>query len=261
MILSWLKKRRRAKLLESPFPNDWTAILETNVAPYRAISTTDQAKLRDCIRVFIAEMNWEGCNGLRVTDEMRVTIAGYACLLLLGMQHDYFSHVSSVLIYPAGFRAPTKKQLAGVVLEGEIALDGEAVYRGTVILSWKEIQADIDQPWDGENLVVHEFAHQLDMLNREIDGTPPLHSRDQAQRWHKIMTTEYHRLIRDTRRGQTSLIREYGATNEAEFFAVVTECFFDAPQELQAEHPELYDLLHEYYGQDPAVWNYDVALG
>ena len=195
MVFAWLKKRRRTKALARPFPAEWLEILDRNVAPYSVISTQQQANLRDCVRIFIAEKNWEGCNGLTLTDEMRITVAGYACLLLLGMEHDYFSHVLSVLIYPAGFRVPTKKNLSGVVLEGEVALDGEAVYRGTVILSWQEALADVTHPWDGENLILHEFAHQLDMLNREIDGTPPLHSREQAKRWGKIMTTEFRRLI------------------------------------------------------------------
>lgn len=254
MILRWLKKRRRAKLLSQPFSDDWLRMLEAHVAPYRLLSTEQQSRLRDYVRVFIAEKNWEGCNGLTLTDEMRVTIAGYACLMLLGLEHDYFSHVLSVLVYPTGFRAPMRKQLAGVVLEGEVALDGEAVYRGTVILSWREIEDDVRHPWDGENLIVHEFAHQLDMLNRQIDGTPPLHSRDQAERWHEVMTEEFNRLIGDTRRGRPTLINAYGTTNEAEFFAVTTECFFDAPWELREEHPKLYALLQEYYGQDPATW-------
>ena len=254
MIFSWFKQRRRRKLFRSPFPDNWLEILDRQVAPYRQLAPEQQAKLRDCIRVFVAEKNWEGCNGLLITEEMRVTIAGYACLLLLGLKHDYFSHVLSVLIYPTDYRAPVKHNDAGVVMESGDARHGEAWYRGPVILSWQEIQEDTAKPWDGQNLILHEFAHQLDMLDREVNGTPPLHSRDQAARWKQVMTAEFHRLISDARRGRETLIDPYGTTNAAEFFAVTTECFFDAPWDLQAEHSELYHLLCEYYGQDPAQW-------
>ena len=259
MVFSWLKNRRRSKSVARPFPGEWLQILDRNVAPYRVISPSDQQKLRDAIQVFIAERNWEGCNGLAVTDEMRVTIDGYACLLLLGLEHDYFSHVLSVLVYPTDYRAPAKRNDIGVIMETEDDRHGEAWYRGPVILSWKEIQEDLTQPWDGQNLILHEFAHQLDMLDREVNGTPPLHSHDQAQRWNKVMTAEFSRLIRDARHGRPTLIDPYGTTNEAEFFAVTTECFFDAPRELREEHPDLYALLREYYGQDPAEWRHERA--
>lgn len=254
MILSWLKRRRRRKLLVQPFPAAWLEILEQRVAPFRAISEVGRLRLRDLVRVFVAEKNWEGCNGLVVTDEMRVVIAGYACLLLLGIEHDYFSHVLSVLIYPTDYVAPAQRTQVGAVLETDEGRHGEAWYRGPVILSWQEIEDDISHPWDGQNLILHEFAHQLDMLDREVNGTPPLHSREQAERWNRVMTAEYHQLIRDARRGRPTLIDPYGTTNEAEFFAVTTECFFDAPVELREQHPELYALLSEYYGQNPAEW-------
>jgi len=254
MILSWWKRRRRANLLATPFPNPWRDILQRKVWPYSVFPAEDQQRLRNCVQVFVAEKNWEGCNGLVLTDEIRVTIAGYACLLLLGLDHDYFSNVLSVLVYPADYRAPVKSNHLGVVVEGEDGRHGEAWYRGPVILSWSEIEEDITHAGDGENLILHEFAHQLDMLNRVVDGTPPLHSRHQAERWHRVMTAEFKRLIRDSRHGRPTLIDAYGAMNEAEFFAVATECFFDAGAELRAEHPELYDLLSEYYGQDPAAW-------
>jgi len=242
-------------LLSLPIPHDWLEILNRNVTPYSVLSAEKKAKLVDCVRVFVAEKNWEGCNGLVVTDEMQVTIAGYACLLLLGMKHDYFSHVLSVLIYPTDYRAPVKgANIGGVVVESEDHRHGEAWYRGPVILSWQEIQEDLATPWDAQNLILHEFAHQLDMLDRDSNGTPPLESRDLAIRWKTVMTAEFHQLIRDARRGRPTLIDTYGTTNAAEFFAVTTECFFDAPWQLRQEHPELYDLLSEYYGQNPADW-------
>jgi Mlc titration factor MtfA (ptsG expression regulator) len=229
-------------------------MLDERFAQYRALAATEQRRLEQLVQVFLPEKNWEGCNGLQIADDMRVLISAQACLLLLGLQHDYFSHVLSVLVYPHDYRAPTQHAHAGVVMESEDARHGEAWYRGPVIVSWNEIEEDLANPWDGQNLVIHEFAHQLDFLDREANGTPPLASRDLAARWQTIMTSEYRQLLRATRRGRPTLIDSYGATNEAEFFAVVTECFFTAPQPLRHEHPELYDLLRDYYHQDPAHW-------
>lgn len=254
MICSWWKRRHRRMLLAQPVLPGWLEILEKNVAPYRILPANQQVLMVECMRVFIAEKNWEGCNGLVVTDEMRITIAGYASLLLLGLKHDYFSHVLSVLIYPTDYRAPVKRNDVGVVMESEDHRHGEAWYRGPVILSWQEIREDLSTPWDAQNLILHEFAHQLDMLDRDSNGTPPLQSREQAARWKKVMTSEFKQLVRDARRGRPTLIDPYGTTNAAEFFAVTTECFFDAPWELRAQHSELYDLLSKYYGQDPAQW-------
>ncbi len=254
MFFSWFKRRHRARLLAQPFPAIWLETLERRVAPYRAIAESDRRRLRDLVQVFIAEKYWEGCNGLTVTDEMKAVIAGYACTLLLGIEHDYFSHVLSVLIYPTDYIAPARHDSAGAILESNESRHGEAWYRGPVILSWREIEDDITHPWDGQNLIFHEFAHQLDMLDREVNGTPPLHSREQAERWNRVMTAEYDQLIRDARRGRPTLIDPYGTTNEAEFFAVTTECFFDAPVALRDYHSDLYNLLREYYGQNPAEW-------
>jgi Mlc titration factor MtfA (ptsG expression regulator) len=255
MVFQWFHHRRRRKVLAQPCPDEWLTILERNVAPYHKLSVDQQRRLCDIVQIFVAERNWEGCSGLAVTDEMRVTIAGFACLLLLGIEHDYFSHVLSVLVYPTDYRAPTRTNNSGVIMESEDGRHGEAWYRGPVILSWNQIEDDIANPWDGQNLVCHEFAHQLDMLDREVNGTPPLSSRALAQRWQRVMTAEFAQLAADARRGRSTLLDPYGATNEAEFFAVATECFFDAPWQLRDEHRELYDLLGEYYRQDPASWN------
>jgi MtfA peptidase len=253
-MFGWLKNRRRRQLLETPFPEAWPGILDA-VPHYRVLPQTGQAKLRDNLRIFIAEKEWEGCRGLEITDEMKVTIAALACLLVLGMDDFHFDNVQTILLYPAGFVARDKKGLAdGTYLEGDSERLGEAHYRGPVILSWDEIQADLHNPRDGCNLVMHEFAHQLDMLNGEADGVPLLPA-GLTQRWQKVMLREYNHLCRLADRGvQDTLIDPYGANDPAEFFAVVTESFFNVPVELQSEHPRLYDVLKDYYRQDPAGW-------
>jgi Mlc titration factor MtfA (ptsG expression regulator) len=250
MLFSWLQRRRRRKILAQPFPAAWERHLRRNVAHYRYLSAAEQARLRDDLRIFIAEKSWEGCGGLQITDEIKVTIAAQACLLVLGLEHNYFDRVQSILVYPRGYRAPDQAgEEDQKYWSGRL---GEAHYRGPVVLSWEEVLHDGRHP-TGNNLIIHEFAHQLDMLDGVINGTPPLRDEDQARRWHDVMTAEYDRLIEESERGQATLLDEYGTTNEAEFFAVATECFFERPVALARRHPQLYSLLREYYHQDPAA--------
>lgn len=208
--------------------------------------------MRDELRVFVAEKNWEGCGGLTVTDEMKVTIAAQACLLTLGLEGEPFRSVLSILIYPASYAVPEERWHSGWSIQGESARLGESWYRGPVILSWAEIEDDAKHPGHGNNLIWHEFAHQIDMLDRSVNGTPPLESRAERQQWHDVMTAEFEQLQRDAHNGRATVLDTYGAESEAEFFAVATECFFDAPVELREKHPRLYDLLAGYYRQDPA---------
>ena len=254
MFFSWLRRRRHRKILAQPFPAAWLSHLEKNVVHYRLLTLQEQAKLRDRLRIFIAEKEWEGCGGLTMTDEIQVTVAAQACLLTLALEDDLFDHVQTVIVYPKGFVVPDRPELAegGLLLESEHELLGEAHYRGPVILSWEEVLEDGKEPGAGKNLVFHEFAHQLDMRNGAIDGTPPLQDQEQARRWHKVMTAEFNRLIKASERGRATLLDDYGATDEAEFFAVATECFFDQPVEMARRHKELYALLRDYYRQDPA---------
>jgi MtfA peptidase len=247
MLFSWLRNRRRQRLLATPFPDEWLGYLRKNVASFALLTEAEQARLRDDLRVIVAERNWEGCGGLTLTDEIKVTVAGEASRLLLGIEHDYFSRVPSILIYPSGYRAPADRD--GDVHEGRL---GEAWYRGPVILAWDAVLAGARNHDHGRNLVLHEFAHQLDFLDGYADGTPPLESAAQRKRWHDVMTAEYNRLIRDSEHGHPKVLDEYGTRNPAEFFAVVTECFFERAVPMKQRHPELYALLKDYYRQDPA---------
>jgi Mlc titration factor MtfA (ptsG expression regulator) len=255
MFLAWLKQRRRRRILTTPFPPRWLTILEENVPYYRFLSQPEQARLRDDLRIFITEKTWEGCGELEVSDAMKVTVAALACLLVLGMRPYYFERVQSILLYPEGFTVPNREALAaGVVLEGEAELEGQAHYRGPVILSWAELLDDVHHPGRGRNLVIHEFTHQLDMLNGAADGTPPLADEKQARSWQKVMSSEFNRLRDKADEGLPSLLDDYGAEDEAEFFAVASECFFDRPMDLRRQHRRLYDVLRDYYRQDPATW-------
>jgi Mlc titration factor MtfA (ptsG expression regulator) len=252
MIFSWLRRRRRKKILDAPFPPQWQAYVEKHLPQYEHLTSREQEKLRDEVRIFVAEKNWEGCGGLVVGDEMKVAVAAQACYMALGLEGEPFRDVLSILIYPAGYAVPVEDWHEGWSIKGESERLGEAWYRGPVILSWAEIEEDAQNRGDGRNLVWHEFAHQIDMLDRSINGTPPLASRAEQRRWHEVMTAEYEQLVRDARHGRATLLDTYGADSEAEFFAVATECFFDCPAELREQHPRLYELFRQYYRQDPA---------
>ena len=255
MVFTWWRKRRRSQIRSRSFPNGWSDILHRNVRLYDSLSQEERAKLRGDLQILVAEKNWEGCGGLPMSEEIQVTIGAQACLLILGLRDQYFDRVRSILVYPDSYVAPDRTVTkAGLVLEGKSAREGEAWYRGPVVLSWAESLAGGRRQTHGNNLVLHEFAHQLDMQNGgEIDGTPPLETTPQLRRWQEVMSYEYDCLLRDCHRGHPTLLDCYGTTNVAEFFAVATESFFERPRAMQHKHTQLYELLSGFYHQDPAA--------
>lgn len=254
MLLSWLRGRRRRKLLAEPFPLRWERFLHQNVGHYPRLSPAEQAKLRDIARVLIAEKTWEGARGLYVTEEMKVTIAADAALLLLGADHDYYARVDSVVVYPGKFRTPQREDGWEDDELSDFEADGQAVYRGPVILSWEDVVAEAPDPACGYNVVVHEFAHQLDYLDNVVNGTPPLGDRELEARWRYVMTVAFEDHKRALRRGDETFFTEHAAENETEFFADASEAFFCRPADLAAENPEVYRLLAAYYRVEPLHW-------
>jgi MtfA peptidase len=254
MVFSPLKKFRRRRLLATPISPDWLTYLRNNVALYPLLTDVEEERLCNDLRVFIAEKNWEGCAGLIMADEMKVTIAAHACLLLLGIEHDYFSRVLSILVYPTAYRNPRSHiNRVGLIEEDRTGRIGEAWHRGPIVLAWDAVLDDARDPARGHNVVLHEFAHQLDFLDGVANGTPPLKNQRQYSKWHDVLTAEYNKLIRDSETGRATVLDQYGGTDPCEFFAVATESFFTQPTQLQRRHPLLYKLLGEYYGQDPAA--------
>ncbi len=255
-MFGWLQEHRRRKILEQPFPDGWVAILERNVAHWRLLDDAERSQLRSLVQVFVAEKQWEGCGGLELTDEIRVTIAGLACLLLLGLDHMLYSNVSAILVYPSTVVVPGQRSeiSSGITMQGPvIPIYGQSILRGPVVLVWDAVLRGAVHPEHGHNVVYHEFAHKLDMLDGCVDGTPPLVGRAQYERWVRICTREYDELRRRASKGQRTFLDPYGGTNPGEFFAVVTECFFDKPLQMKRHLPELYALLLEFYRQDPAA--------
>jgi MtfA peptidase len=253
MIGEWLRKRKRRHLRESAFPVEWLRRLERNVPHYSSLSSEDQAVLRGDLRVFIAEKHWEGCGGLRLTDEMKVTVAAQACLLTLKIPHDFYPNVHSILLYPASYVARQRRVgAAGVVTEGKTVRLGEAWETGSVVLSWKSARHGGRVPDDGRNLVFHEFAHMLDMLDGTVDGTPRLPDDPAYRRWFEALDEAYWPLRESAEQSERTFLDGYGAESAGELFAVATESFFEQPGEMKQHHPRLYAALAEYYRQDPA---------
>jgi MtfA peptidase len=254
MIFRWLTERRRTKLLETPFPDAWADILEDNVKAYTLLDEDEQQRLRDLTQVFIDEKNWEGCGGVELDDEMRVTIAGSACLLILGRDHDLMEEVESILVYPSTMKLPEQQRgffdTGARVGEGEKAVLGVAHGRGgPVVLAWDSVLSGARNAKDGQNLVLHEIAHKIDFLDGSADGTPPLDTAHDRQEWARVCSEAFN----DHKSGEEHLLSDYATTNEAEFFAVATEVFFEQPKRMRKQLPELYALLQGFYNLDLAA--------
>jgi Mlc titration factor MtfA (ptsG expression regulator) len=256
MLFTWLARRRRAHILETPFPAEWEDIARRNVAHWSLLDDDERARLRDLVQVFVAEKHWEGCGGLAMTDEVRVTVAAEACLLLLGRDHDLYGDVESILVYPSTVFAAERRagvfERGNAVIEESEAVLGQAYKGGPVILVWDAVKRGARDPDDGRSVVIHEFAHKIDMLDGPIDGTPPLPDGAMRRSWAEVCSEVFLALKAgdaEVRR----VIDPYGARNEAEFFAVATESFFERPRALRDALPALYALLARFYRQDPAA--------
>ena len=247
------KKRRRNRLAAQQFPAEWLAIIERNVPFYKLLPETDQKELQRHIQIFIGEKRFEGCGGLKITDEIKVTIAAQACMLLLHRRTDYYPGLHYILVYPRSYVAPrVPKLVGGIVVEGPDVRLGESWHRGSVVLSWDNVRRGTADIHDGHNVVFHEFAHQLDSSGARGDSTPVIQNHSTYIAWARILEKDYEKLRRDVSRNSDTFLDEYGAVNPAEFFAVATECFFEKAKELQELHPDLYNEMKNFYQQDPA---------
>ncbi len=261
-----LKAHRRKRLRSAPFSSDWRRIIEAHCPFYQFLPEADRRELEGHVQVFMAEKKFEGCGGLTLVEKMKVVIAAYACLLLLHRDTDYFPGLKTVLVYPSTYVARTTRHLgSGVYHEGPEARAGEFWPHGSVVLAWNAVLKGIRDPGCGYNVIFHEFAHQLDGEDGHVDGAPllaqhePLFSRQKHRYadWSRIMKSEFEQLRARVEQGQSSVLRDYGATSPAEFFAVATECFFTKSQEMARQLPELYGQMKKYYQQDPAALGWD----
>jgi MtfA peptidase len=253
-MFAWLRRRRRAAIRRRPFPTRWGTFIEKNVPYVALLSAEDQKELLGHVQVFLVEKHFEGCDGLEVTDEVRVTIAAQACVLLLHRETDYYPNLVSILVYPTTYLVPGGRRTSdGLVSERSQARLGESWARDVVVVAWDSALSGAADIHDGHNVVLHEFAHQLDQESGAGDGAPILPRRSMYVAWARVLGHEFDQLVRDAKQNHRTLIDHYGATNPAEFFAVATETFFEKPLELRSRYPALYAQLQQFYRQDPAA--------
>lgn len=259
LALLWpvLRQRRlTAAINNTAFPAPWRKILKRQLPLYRSLPADLQLKLKKLIQLFIAEKQFIGCEGLEITDEIRLNIAAQACLLMLNRPTALYPNLRSILVYPAAYLVPVSNtDAAGVVSHDNQLRLGESWQQGKVVLSWPDSQQGAADPFDGHNVVLHEFAHQLDQENGSANGAPFLASTEAYRVWSQVLSDEFATLQQRLRQGIPSLFNAYAATNPAEFFAVITEVFFEQPQEFSAQHPALYRQLAQYYRLDPLLWH------
>ena len=260
MVLGLFTNRRRERLRSKPITRDWLDILERNVPIFNRLPDHDRKELVGHIQVFLSEKHFEGCGGLELTDEIRLTIAAQACLLLLHRDTDYYPNLTSILVYPSGYTAHDERYIGGGIWEEgpQDSLGHTAHNLRALVLAWDAARRGAMDPTDGQNVVLHEFAHQLDFENRSADGTPALETRGEYLSWARVMSAEFEELRRGYFDGAASVLDFYGAQNPTEFFAVATEAFFERPRALKERHPELYDSLSRFFRQDPVEFSAEI---
>jgi MtfA peptidase len=261
-MLGFLKERQRKRLKARPFPNEWLKMIKSGVAFFVRLSAGDQAELLDHVQVFLAEKRFEGCAGLQINDEILVTIAAQACLLLLHRKTDYFPRLLTILVYPSTYQVEEQRPVTAEIWEeGKMLRLGEtARTMGSMVLAWDAVTWGAADPSDGKNVVLHEFAHQLDYENSAADGAPELATREQQKSWREVMRTEFASLRAADDTGIPTLLDTYGATNPAEFFAVSVEAFFERPAALRGRHPKLYTELQRYFNQNPIEYSAERSI-
>jgi Mlc titration factor MtfA (ptsG expression regulator) len=257
-MFGFFRRRRRAKLRREPLTDEQWAAIEHRVPIVAHLRASDRRELGGIVQILLAEKRFEGCGGLEMTDEIRLVIAAQAGLLLLHQKHEdrtFYPTLDSILVYPQAYVANARRVDAnGVVTEGPVGRLGESWYRGALVLSWDDVVRGAADDQDGHNVVLHEFAHQLDGESGAMEGAPALPSAARYRDWARVLGHEYKELADDLHHGHRTLLDPYAATNPAEFFAVATEAFFEKPRAMRHSHPELYEQLAGFYRQDPASW-------
>jgi Mlc titration factor MtfA (ptsG expression regulator) len=246
--LSHRRKQRRQALATSEFTEEQRQWVRENWELWQQLPEGLRVEIEGLALVFLDEKVFEACGGLRaITDEMRFLVAAQACLLWTNQRGRPYPALKAILMYPDAYRAKDE-------LKGDSVRLGESWSRGSVVLAWKSVKSGGLNDEDGHNLVLHEFAHQLDTVNGAADGFPELPGNSDFKEWTEVFQREYERLQADVAKGRRSVMDSYGATNEAEFFAVATETFFERASAMREEHPQLYQLLSDFFGTDPLAW-------
>ncbi|MFQ3192803.1 MAG: Mlc titration factor MtfA (ptsG expression regulator) [Paraglaciecola sp.] len=249
------REYQRNKIKNQPFKKEWRKIIQQRIPYFRQMPADLQLQLKQHIQVFLAEKNFIGCNGVNITDEIKITVAAQACLLLLNRKTDFYPKLDTILVYPRAFiKEQQSMHTDGILHTKKMALAGESWGYGKVVLSWQDTLEGAKVPNDGRNVVIHEFAHQLDQENGKANGAPILGKGQNYKAWSEVFSIQFEQLRIKAKAGKPSLFDYYGATEPAEFFAVASEVFFEQAQRFHDEYPILYQQLKQYYKVDPINW-------
>ncbi len=240
-MLGLFKRWRRKRLAKRPFPKAWLPILAGKLPFYSTYPPAQQEQFRDLLKVFVWEKHFIGAQGMQITDEVRVIIAACAVRLVRFLDLSYYDRLTEIVVYPFVYQ---HKDMEGAVF-------GEAHAWGTVVLSWPAVLAGLANPRDGHDTALHEFAHVLDRADGGFDGTPELIASEDYSPWARVMTHHFFHLQK-RKKPQRQVLRRYGATNEAEFFAVAVESYFEKPKQMKSKTSELYQVMQDFFGGDPA---------
>ncbi|MHC5094503.1 MAG: M90 family metallopeptidase [Planctomycetota bacterium] len=255
VIQNHLRNKRRGVLMRKPIDKGFPAFIEKNIPLYVRLPADLKQQLHGMVNVFLAEKEFVGCSGQEITDEVRVTIAAQACMLLLNRKTNFFPKLKTIYVYPHTYVAKGLMNDGGLIVEGKSVRLGESWQNGPVVLTWDSITGGARNVQDGRNVVFHEFAHQLDQEDGDADGAPILENRSCYRSWAAVLSAEYERLCNKRRGRRRSVLNKYGATNPAEFFAVATEAFFEKPKQMNKKSPDLYKELKSFYQIDPMSWD------
>ncbi|WP_170391540.1 zinc-dependent peptidase [Ruegeria arenilitoris] len=249
----WSKSKAKAALLQTPLSDEERRTIHAMVPILERLPAKLRATLEGKINLFLNQVDFVGCDGLEVTDEMRLSIAAQACLLVVNSD-QWYDNLTTVLIYPNAFKSRQQRHSGYVVTEQEIIRTGESWDRGPVILSWAHSRQGAANDHDGHNVVLHEFAHQLDDLSGGTNGVPVLAKGQSYAEWERVFLTTYDAHLHAVETGRRTVIDPYGATGHEEFFAVTVELFFERPEALRDTAPEFYGQLSKYFRLDPIEW-------
>ena len=254
LVHSKLQRSRRDKLFFKPLPSGWIQILEDNVPLYSLLPENLKDELHGRINIFLDEKEFIGCRGLQMSDEIRITISGNACILLLKRDKRCFPRFTTILVHPDTYVAKQVTYDGLVEVHDDNIRSGESWHRGPVVLSWADVIHGSLNSDDGHNVVLHEFAHKLDEENEIMNGLPVLRDSSHYADWAKVLSKEYDSLLIRVEHRANSVIDAYGAVSPAEFFAVATESFFEKPFQMRQKLPDLYEQFKIFYNMDPAEW-------
>ncbi len=253
-MLFGTRRRRRRELFDAGFTDEWVALCRKHLDWWDELTDGELDRLQAVALGLVANSDWEPANGFTITEEMQVLIAVQAALLTVNLPYDDpYRDVGAIIVHPTtAVMHGEHSQVDGIFSDDPTPILGEAMLHGPVLVAWDEVDDDVVHHGDGRNVVYHEFAHKLDMLDGVTDGTPPM-SAELAERWIPVCTETYE-AVAQGRAGH--VIDDYAGVNPSEFFAVVTEVFFDDARALRHEHPDLYGCFRDFYGQDPARWRH-----